>query len=79
MKQSVTLRFLLDGHQKLGESSQSTTIVNSVEETRTHFCKDLDGNPLFSALYGMYTVRLNGMYTVTLNELNAVLKMSAQT
>jgi hypothetical protein len=37
---------------------------------KSKFCKILGGNPLFSALYGMYTV--------TLNELKVVLKVSAQ-
>jgi hypothetical protein len=44
--------------------------VNSEEENSANLCKILDGKPLFSALYGMYTV--------TLNELKAVLKVSAQ-
>jgi hypothetical protein len=41
--------------------------VNSAEENRANFYKDLDGKLLFSVLYGMYTV--------TLNELKAVLKV----
>jgi hypothetical protein len=53
----------------VGESPQWTTIVNSAEN-RAKFCEFLDGKPLFSALYGMYTV--------TPIELQAVLKMSAQ-
>jgi hypothetical protein len=44
--------------------------VESAERNRANFCKILDRKPLFSALYGMYTV--------TLNELKAVLKVSAQ-
>jgi hypothetical protein len=56
---------------KVGESSQWTSIVNSVEENRANFCKGLDGMPLFSALYGMYMV--------ILNELKSILKVSAQT
>jgi hypothetical protein len=51
-------------------SSEWTSIVNSAEENRANFCKAVDGKPLFSALYGMYTV--------TPNELKVVLKMSAQ-
>jgi hypothetical protein len=56
---------------RVGESSQWTTIVNGLEENRAIFCKFLDGKPLFSALYGMYTV--------TLKELQAVLKGNTQT
>jgi hypothetical protein len=48
----------------VGESPEWTSIVNSAEENRTNFSKYLDGKPLFSALYSMYTV--------TLNELKAV-------
>jgi hypothetical protein len=44
--------------------------VSSAEEKRANFCKGLDGKPLFSALYGMYTV--------TLKELKSVQKVSAQ-
>jgi hypothetical protein len=40
---------------KVGESLEWTTIVNRAEENRTNFCKGLDGKPLFSALFGMYT------------------------
>jgi hypothetical protein len=36
-----------------------------VEENRTNFYKGLDGKPLFSALYGMYTVTLNEMKAVS--------------
>jgi hypothetical protein len=53
----------------VGESSKWTSIVNSAEENRANFRKGLDGKPLFSALYGMYTV--------ILNEMKAVLKVSA--
>jgi hypothetical protein len=52
------------------ESSECTSIVNSVEEITANFCKALDWKPLFSALYGMYTVMMN--------ELKAFLKVSAQ-
>jgi hypothetical protein len=41
-----------------------------MEENRAKLCKGLDGKPLFSALYGTYTV--------TLNELKAVFKVSEQ-
>jgi arabinogalactan endo-1,4-beta-galactosidase len=61
-----------DRHQlKWGKSSEWSSIVNSAEENRANICKNLDRKPLFSALYGMYTV--------TLNELKVVLKVSAQT
>jgi hypothetical protein len=55
---------------KVGESSEWTSTVNRAEEKRANFCKGLDGNPLFGALYGMYAV--------TLNEMKAVLKVSPQ-
>jgi hypothetical protein len=35
------------------ESSERSSIVNSVEENRADFYKGLVGNPLFSAVYGM--------------------------
>jgi hypothetical protein len=54
---------------KVGKSSQWTTIVNSAENRR-NFGKFLDGKPLFSTLYSMYTI--------TLKELKAVLKVNAQ-
>jgi hypothetical protein len=55
---------------RVGGISQWTTIVKSAEN-RVTFCKFLDGNPLFSALYGMYMV--------ILKELHAVLKVNTQT
>jgi hypothetical protein len=55
---------------KVGESSEWTSILSSAEENRANVCKILEGKPLFSALYGIYTV--------TLNELKAVLKVNAQ-
>jgi hypothetical protein len=55
---------------KVRESSEWTSVVNSAEKNRANFCKGLDENPLFSSLYGMYTV--------TMNELKAVLKVSEQ-
>jgi glutamyl-tRNA reductase len=42
-----------------------TSIVNSAEENRANFCKGLEGKPLFSALYGMYTVTLNELKAVS--------------
>jgi hypothetical protein len=56
---------------KMGESSKWMSIVSRAEENRGNFCKILKGKPLFSALYGIYTL--------TLNELKAVLKVKAQT
>jgi hypothetical protein len=55
---------------KVGESSEWTTVVNSAEENTANLCKILNGKPPFSALYGMYTV--------TLNELEAAVRVSAQ-
>jgi hypothetical protein len=52
----------------VGENSQWITIVNSAEKNRDKVCKFSGGKPLFSALYGMYTV--------TLKELQAVLKVN---
>jgi hypothetical protein len=53
---------------KVEESSVWTSIVNRTEGNRANSCRGLDGKPLFSALYGMYTV--------TLNELKTILKAS---
>jgi hypothetical protein len=53
----------------VGESSEWTSIVNSVEESRTNFCKAVDRKMLFSDLCGIYMV--------TLNELKVVLMVSA--
>jgi hypothetical protein len=55
---------------KVGERSAWTSIVSGAGENRANFCKILEGKPLFSALYGIYTL--------TLNELKAVLKVDAQ-
>jgi hypothetical protein len=41
---------------KVGESSEWTSIVSNAEENRANFCKILKGKPLFSALYGIYTL-----------------------
>jgi hypothetical protein len=46
------------------------SIVSNAEENRANFCIILEGKPLFSALYGIYTL--------TLNELKAILKVNAQ-
>jgi hypothetical protein len=54
----------------VGEGSEWTSDVNSTEEERENFCKGLDGKPLFSTLYVLYTV--------TLNELKSVQKVTAQ-
>jgi hypothetical protein len=53
---------------EVGESSEWTSIVNSVEENRANFCKSLDGKLLFSALYGMYTVTLIELKAVSAQE-----------
>jgi hypothetical protein len=45
-----------------------TSIVNTAEDNRASYFKALTGKPLFSALYGTYTV--------TIIELKAVLKAS---
>jgi hypothetical protein len=50
----------------VGESTEWAAIVNAAEENGASYCKGLHGKPLFSALYGTYTV--------TLQELKAVLK-----
>jgi hypothetical protein len=52
----------------VGESVEWAAIVSSAEDNRESFCKALRGNPLFSALYGTYTVTLKN-----------VLKASSQT
>jgi hypothetical protein len=54
----------------VGESGKWDAIVSSAEDNRESYCKALRGKPLFSALYGTYTV--------TLNELKIVLKASSQ-
>jgi hypothetical protein len=54
----------------VGESEEWAAVVRSAEDNRESFCKALPGKPLFSALYGIYTV--------TLNELKTVLKASSQ-
>jgi hypothetical protein len=42
----------------VGESAEWSAIVNTVEENGASYCKGLRGKPLFSALYGTYTVTL---------------------
>jgi hypothetical protein len=53
------------------ESAEWFAIVNAAEENGAIYCKGLHGNPLFSALYGTYTV--------TLQELKAVIKVRTLT
>jgi hypothetical protein len=48
------------------ESAEWSAIVNPAEENGASFCKGLHRKPLFSALYGTYTV--------TLKELKALIK-----
>jgi hypothetical protein len=52
----------------VGESAEWAAIVNAVEGNGESYCRGLHGKPLFSALYGTYTV--------TLDELKALLKAS---
>jgi hypothetical protein len=54
----------------VGESGEWAATGSSAEDNRESFCKALRGKPLFSALYGTYTV--------TLNELKNVLQASSQ-
>jgi hypothetical protein len=63
-----------------GESSEWPTIVNSAEVKRANFCKSLDGKPLFSALYGVYTVTLIELKGVSVQEeqSGAVNKISSE-
>jgi hypothetical protein len=53
------------------ESSEWAAIVNAMEENGASYCKCLHGKPLFSALYGTYTINLD--------ELKDVLKTSTLT
>jgi hypothetical protein len=67
----VTLRTLRDAYWlKWGESSEWTFTGNRAEENRANFCIGLHGKPLFSTLYGMYTV--------TMNKLKDICNVSAQ-
>jgi hypothetical protein len=52
----------------VGQSDEWTSIVHTAEENEASFCKALTRKPLFTDLYGTYTV--------TLGELKAVLTMS---
>jgi hypothetical protein len=54
----------------VGESTEWAAIVRAAEDKCESFCKALHGKPLFSALYGTYTM--------TLDELKGVLKASSQ-
>jgi hypothetical protein len=56
---------------KVGEIFEWISTVNRAEEDRTSFCKALDGKPICSPLYGVYTI--------IPNKLKVVLKVSAQT
>jgi hypothetical protein len=42
----------------VGESVEWTSIVTTAEDNIASYCKALTGKPLFSALYGTYTVTL---------------------
>jgi hypothetical protein len=53
-----------------GDSAEWAAIVSSVEDNRESYCQVQRGKPLFSALYGTYTV--------TINDLKSVLKASSQ-
>jgi hypothetical protein len=53
----------------LGGSRECAAIVSSAEENHKSYFEALHGKPLFSALYGTYTV--------TLNELKSLLKASS--
>jgi hypothetical protein len=55
----------------VGDSDQWSSIANAAEYNRRNFCKTLDWQTLYSALYGSYTVALQ--------ELKALLKASATT
>jgi hypothetical protein len=46
------------------ESEEWAAVVRSAEDNREGFCKTLRGKPLFSALYGTYTVTQNELKTV---------------
>jgi hypothetical protein len=50
----------------VGESAEWSAVVNAAEENGASYYKGLRGKPLFSALYGTYTV--------TLQKLKAVIK-----
>jgi hypothetical protein len=54
----------------VGESKEWAAIVDSEEENHESYFQALRGKPLFSALYGTYTV--------TLNELKSFVKASSQ-
>jgi hypothetical protein len=42
----------------VGESEDWAAVVNAAEESGASYCKGLRGKPLFSVLYGTYTVTL---------------------
>jgi hypothetical protein len=53
----------------VGESEEWAAVISSAEDNQETYCKALRRKPLYSALYGAYTI--------TLNDLNEVLKNSA--
>jgi hypothetical protein len=55
---------------KVARSYECTSTINSTQENRENFYKGIDGKPLFSVLYDMYTA--------TLNEMKAALKVSGE-
>jgi hypothetical protein len=57
--------------KSIGESQEWANIVSTIEDNRASYCKALSGKPLYSALYGSYTV--------TLTELKGLLKASVRT
>jgi hypothetical protein len=54
----------------VGKSQEWASIVSMVEKNRASYCEALCGKPLYSALYGSYTI--------TLQELKGLLKASVQ-
>jgi hypothetical protein len=42
-----------------GESAEWAAIAKATEENGANYCKPLHGKPLFTALYGTYTVNLD--------------------
>jgi hypothetical protein len=68
----VFVRYRKPSHNtpvSVGESEELPTVIRSAEDNRETYCKALRGKPLYSVLYGAYTI--------TLNDLNEVLKNSA--
>jgi hypothetical protein len=48
------------------KSTEWSAIVNAAEENGTSYCEGLRGKPLFSGLYGTYTVTLQELKARTL-------------